>query len=50
MFALVNEAMECLGGGYIEESILPRLYREAPLNGIWEGSEMSFVWMSSEPS
>ena len=37
--ALVNEAMECLGGaGYIEESILPRLYREAPLNGIWEGS------------
>ncbi|MEC7986868.1 MAG: acyl-CoA dehydrogenase family protein, partial [Myxococcota bacterium] len=35
----VNEAMECLGGaGYIEESILPRLYREAPLNGIWEGS------------
>lgn len=36
---LVNEAMECLGGGgYIEESILARLYREAPLNGIWEGS------------
>ena len=36
---LINEAMECLGGaGYIEESILPRLYREAPLNGIWEGS------------
>ena len=35
----VNEAMECLGGGgYVEESILPRLYREAPLNGIWEGS------------
>ena len=31
--------MECLGGaGYVEESILPRLYREAPLNGIWEGS------------
>ena len=41
---LVGEAMECLGGaGYVEESILPRLYREAPLNGIWEGSEMSFV-------
>jgi putative acyl-CoA dehydrogenase len=35
----VNEAMECLGGaGYVEESNLPRLYREAPLNGIWEGS------------
>ena len=37
--ALVAEAMECLGGaGYIEESILPRLYREAPVNAIWEGS------------
>ncbi len=37
--ACVNEAQECLGGaGYIEESILPRLYRQAPLNGIWEGS------------
>jgi putative acyl-CoA dehydrogenase len=35
----VFEAMECLGGaGYVEESILPRLYREAPLNSIWEGS------------
>ena len=35
----VNEAQECLGGaGYIEESILPRLYRQAPLNSIWEGS------------
>ena len=35
----VAEAMECLGGsGYVEESGLPRLYREAPLNGIWEGS------------
>lgn len=35
----VNEAQECLGGqGYVEESILPRLYREAPLNSIWEGS------------
>ena len=33
------EAMECLGGnGYVEESPLARLYREAPLNGIWEGS------------
>ena len=33
------EAMECLGGnGYVEESIMPRLYREAPLNSIWEGS------------
>jgi putative acyl-CoA dehydrogenase len=37
--ALVNEAQECLGGaGYIEESLLPRLYRQAPLNSIWEGS------------
>lgn len=35
----VYEAMECLGGnGYVEESMLPRLYREAPLNSIWEGS------------
>ncbi|HTM84855.1 MAG TPA: acyl-CoA dehydrogenase family protein [Mycobacterium sp.] len=33
------EAMECLGGnGYIEDSQMPRLYREAPLMGIWEGS------------
>lgn len=33
------EALECHGGsGYIEESIMPRLYREAPLNSIWEGS------------
>jgi putative acyl-CoA dehydrogenase len=37
--ALVTEAMECLGGnGYVEEGPLARLYREAPLNGIWEGS------------
>jgi putative acyl-CoA dehydrogenase len=36
---LAAEAMECLGGaGYIEESIMPRLYREAPVNAIWEGS------------
>lgn len=35
----VNEAQECLGGnGYVEDSILPRLYRQAPLNSIWEGS------------
>jgi len=35
----VNEAQECLGGnGYVEESMLPRLYREAPLSSIWEGS------------
>ena len=33
------EALECLGGnGYVEESILPRLYREAPLNSVWEGA------------
>jgi putative acyl-CoA dehydrogenase len=38
--AFAYEAMECLGGnGYVEESsILPRLYREAPVNAIWEGS------------
>lgn len=37
--AAVSEALECLGGnGYVEESIMPRLYREAPLNSIWEGS------------
>ena len=36
---LVFEAMECHGGpGYIEDSIMPRLYREAPVNSIWEGS------------
>ncbi len=36
---VVYEAMECLGGsGYVEESPLPLLYREAPLNSIWEGS------------
>jgi putative acyl-CoA dehydrogenase len=33
------EALECLGGnGYVEASGMPRLYREAPLNSIWEGS------------
>ena len=37
--SLVVEALECHGGpGYVEESIMPRLYREAPLNSIWEGS------------
>jgi putative acyl-CoA dehydrogenase len=36
---LVVEALECHGGpGYVEECIMPRLYREAPLNSIWEGS------------
>jgi putative acyl-CoA dehydrogenase len=35
----VNEAQECLGGaGYVEESMLPRLFRQSPLNSIWEGS------------
>jgi putative acyl-CoA dehydrogenase len=35
----VGEALECLGGnGYVEESVMPRLYREAPLYSIWEGS------------
>jgi putative acyl-CoA dehydrogenase len=33
------ESLECLGGnGYVEESLMPRLYRDAPLNSIWEGS------------
>ncbi|HLD65917.1 MAG TPA: acyl-CoA dehydrogenase family protein [Pseudomonas sp.] len=37
--AMINEAAECLGGaGYVEETILPRLYREAPVNSTWEGS------------
>jgi putative acyl-CoA dehydrogenase len=37
--AMVAEALECLGGnGYVEESGLPLLYREAPLNSVWEGS------------
>jgi putative acyl-CoA dehydrogenase len=36
---LIGEAMECLGGnGYVEDNGLARLYREAPVNGIWEGS------------
>ena len=36
---LTAEALEVLGGnGYVEESLAPRLYREAPLNSIWEGS------------
>ncbi|MBI1317709.1 MAG: isovaleryl-CoA dehydrogenase [Candidatus Hydrogenedens sp.] len=35
----VYEALECLGGaGYVEEGILPRVYREIPLASIWEGS------------
>ncbi|RNL80131.1 acyl-CoA dehydrogenase family protein [Nocardioides marmorisolisilvae] len=37
--AFTAEAMECFGGnGYVEDSGMPRLYREAPLNSIWEGS------------
>ena len=35
----VGEALECIGGnGYVEENHMPRLYREAPVNAIWEGS------------
>ena len=35
----IYEAMECLGGnGYVEDAVLARLYREAPVNSIWEGS------------
>ncbi len=37
--AFVYECMECHGGvGYLEETPMPRLFRESPLNGIWEGS------------
>lgn len=37
--SVIGEAMEVLGGmGYVEETPMPMLYREAPLNGIWEGS------------
>ena len=37
--AFAQEAMEVLGGnGYVEESMLPRIYREAPVNSIWEGA------------
>ncbi len=37
--AMIYECMECLGGmGYVEDTPLPMLYREAPLNSIWEGS------------
>ncbi len=36
---MVAEASECLGGnGYVEESVMPMLFRESPLNSIWEGS------------
>lgn len=36
---VVGEALECLGGnGYVEDSGIPRLYREAPLQSIWEGA------------
>ena len=36
---MINEAADCMGGaGYVEDSILPRLYREAPVNSTWEGS------------
>lgn len=34
----LHEALEVLGGsGYVEESVMPRLYREAPVHGLWEG-------------
>ncbi len=37
--AMVAEALECLGGnGYVEDSAMPLIYREAPLNSVWEGS------------
>jgi putative acyl-CoA dehydrogenase len=37
--AVAAEALECLGGnGYVEESGMPRIFRESPLNSVWEGS------------
>lgn len=37
--AFIAECLECHGGnGFVEEQPMPRLYREAPLNGIWEGT------------
>lgn len=36
---VVSEAMECFGGiGYVEDTIMPRLFRQSPLNSIWEGA------------
>eukprot|EP00128_Syssomonas_multiformis_P009595 Colp12_sorted_trinity150504_noHs@5216 len=36
---MVYESLECLGGnGYVEDSMMPRFFRESPLNAIWEGS------------
>jgi putative acyl-CoA dehydrogenase len=36
---VVAEALECIGGdGFVEDSVLPRIYRESPLNSIWEGA------------
>jgi len=36
---VVGEALECIGGnGYTEDTVMPRLYRESPLNSIWEGA------------
>jgi putative acyl-CoA dehydrogenase len=41
---VAGEAIECVGGnGYIEEHPLPRYYREAPLNSIWEGTSNMMV-------
>ena len=41
---VIAEALECLGGnGYIEEHVMPRYYREAPLNAIWEGTSNMMV-------
>lgn len=37
--SMIYESLECLGGaGYVEEGIMPRLFRESPLNSVWEGS------------
>jgi putative acyl-CoA dehydrogenase len=37
--AVASEALECHGGnGFVEESVMPRLYRDSPVNSVWEGS------------
>ena len=45
------ESLECLGGaGYVEESDLPRLFRQSPLNGVWEGAATSSASTCFGPS
>jgi len=43
-----HEAMGCLGGvGYVEENIMPRVYREAPVNAIWEACRFE-LWNTAD--